>query len=532
MEWVYMEGHAEEGRYEPGAAAVPGFWGFAAAHPGRVAAVDCDGHPKTYGEAGAQVNRISRALRRLGLRGGDRIAVIIPNRFAHLEVVLAAAQIGVDQVPVNVHLTASEIAYILADAAPAAVVVDRQTAGIARYACQRALSGDVPVLDVDGSLGELAARESGAALDDRSGASAIPYTSGTSGQPKGVLRAHGLGSPEDIAVTPLTYLLRRFGIDLAAEVGTGVHLVTSPLYHGAPGGYAKLALHLGHTLVISPRFDAARALHLIERHQVTWMNVVPTMFKRLLDLPEDVRAAADLSSLRWVFHGGAPCPPELKRRMLSWLGPIIYEYYAATEGGGTFIGPDEWLTRPASVGRPWPGAEIRILDETGADLPPGEVGQVYFRTQRPFEYHNDPEKTKGSRTPDGRYVTAGDLGYLDGDGYLYLAARRSDLIISGGVNIYPAEIEAVLLESPLVADAAVIGVDDRDWGQAVVAVVQPTSATPDQVMADELASLCRERLAPFKCPKRFVFTDDIGRTPSGKIRREVLYERYLAVTSG
>ncbi|ONH31727.1 AMP-binding protein [Pseudofrankia asymbiotica] len=504
---------------------IPGFWDFAAASPDRLAAVDHDGRLVTFGESGRRVNQLSRALRELGLRAGDRLAIVLPNRLAQLETTFAAAQIGIEQVPVNTHLTPAEIAYILADSAPSATVVDDSTAAVVAQAERLLDESTRRALDFDGDLAVLAAAQDETPPPDRSGASAMPYTSGTSGRPKGVSRAQVTGTPEEVASTPLTYLIRRFGVNPAEQVANGVHLVTSPLYHGAPGGYAKLALHLGHTVVIPSRFDAAATLRLIAEHRVTWTSLVPTMFKRLLDLPDDARSAADTSSLRWVFHGGAPCPPELKRRMLQWWGPIIYEYYASTEGGGTCIGPEEWLAHAPSVGRPWPGAEIRILDEDSQERAPGDVGQVYFRNTRPFEYHNDAAKTRGVQTADGRYITAGDLGYLDEEGYLFLAARRSDLIISGGVNVYPAEVEAVLTESARVADAAVIGIEDPEWGQRVVAVVQPADGVLIDDLADELTTLCAQRLAAFKRPKSFEFVDDLGRTPSGKIRRDDVRRR-------
>ena len=296
------------------------------------------------------------------------------------------------------------------------------------------------------------------------------YTSGTSGRPKGVQSTVAPTTPEEAA--------DRAGVRAAAlrhrsrrHVGAGVHLVTSPLYHSAPIANATLALHLGHTVVVMPRFDAATSLELIERHGVTWTHVVPTMMKRWLELPADVRAATDVSTMRWLIHAAAPCPPAVKRAIIEWFGPIVYEYYSSTEVGGTAITSAEWLAHPGSVGRPWAGADVRILDDDGNDVPPGTVGSIWMRNVRPFVYHNDPDKTAANRRGD--YVTVGDLGSLDDDGYLYLADRRTDLILSGGVNVYPAEIEAALLAHPGVADAGVVGIPDPDLGEVVYAVVRP-----------------------------------------------------------
>jgi long-chain acyl-CoA synthetase len=349
------------------------------------------------------------------------------------------------------------------------------------------------------------------------------YTSGTTGRPKGVRRPLPACSPDDSAGM-YAELLRLCGITASSD---DVHLCTSPLYHTAVLAFAGDALHGGQRVVLMDRWDAATALDLIARHRVTNTHVVPTQFHRLLALPADVRDAADVSSLRYVLHGAAPCPVDVKRRMIEWWGPVIVEYYGTTEGGGTVVTSGEWLDRPGTVGRPWPGAEIRILDDDSArnatadEVPcaaPGTPGVVYIRLgDEPFEYHGDPAKTADGRR--GEFFTVGDIGYLDDEGYLFLCDRIADVIISGGVNIYPAEIEGVLLAHDGVADAAVVGALDEARGERVVAVVEARDGASADELADGLLAHCSQRLARFKIPTEFVFVDDLPRDPNGKLYR-------------
>jgi long-chain acyl-CoA synthetase len=307
-----------------------------------------------------------------------------------------------------------------------------------------------------------------------------------------------------------------------------VHLCGSPLYHTAVLNFVVISLQLGHTAVLMDRWDAADMLRLIERHRVTHSHMVPTQFRRLLALPDEVRSAHDLSSLRVMIHGAAPCPLEVKRRMLDWWGPVVTEYYAATEGGGTVISGEDWLRKPGSVGLPWPGSTIRILDDSGAELPAGEVGTVYMKMgDSKFEYHRDPEKTKKSRVAD--LFTLGDVGHLDEDGYLYLHDRKADLIISGGVNIYPAEIEGELVMHPKVADIAVFGLPHEDWGEEIKAVVQPAEGiSPSPELTSELLAYAATRLARFKLPRSVDYLDELPRDPNGKLYKRRLRERYVS----
>jgi long-chain acyl-CoA synthetase len=349
------------------------------------------------------------------------------------------------------------------------------------------------------------------------------YTSGTTGRPKGVRRPLPGVDPE-AAAGQLAGLAMLFGL----RPGADVHLAAAPLYHSAPLAFATAALHLGHTVVLMDRWDAVRSLELIERWQVTSSLMVPTMFHRLLGLPAEDRDRFDTSSLRHVVHAGAPCPLDVKRAMLDWWGPAIYEFYAATEGGGTLVRPEEWLERPGTVGRPWPGAEIAVLDDDGRPCPPGHPGSVWIRSSvGEFEYHQDRAKTDAGRH-DG-FFTVGDIGYLDEDGWLFLNDRRDDVIVSGGVNIYPAEVEAALLSHPAVADACVFGVPDDEWSEAVAAAVEITRGiVVDDRLAGELIDWCQARLAPFKRPRTIDFHPELPRQDTGKLARRVLRDPHWA----
>jgi len=314
-------------------------------------------------------------------------------------------------------------------------------------------------------------------------------------------------------------------------MGEGVHIAMGPLYHAAPGRFGMGALHRGETLVLMDKWTPEGALERIDRYRCTDTHMVPTMFHRLLKLPEAERRRYDVSSLRSVVHAAAPCPVETKRRMMEWWGPVLYEYYAGTEGGGTYVKPKEWLEHPGTVGRAWPMSEVKVLDAEGNELPPGEVGTIYMLP--PFgkmEYHRDPEKTRNAYLGD--MLTLGDLGYMDEDGWLYMSDRRSDLILSGGVNIYPAEIEAVLHQHPKVADVAVFGLPDEDWGEFVQAVVQPmegVEAGPE--LAEELWHYAEKSLAHYKLPKKIDFVDELPRLPTGKLAKRKVREEWLEKAS-
>jgi long-chain acyl-CoA synthetase len=350
------------------------------------------------------------------------------------------------------------------------------------------------------------------------------YTSGTSGRPKGVRRPLTGADPDDAAATA-AWFFHLFGL---APFDGHVHLCGSPLYHTAVLNFAAISVQLGHPVVLMDGWDPEQALRLIERHRVTHTHTVPTQFRRMLALPGAVRARYDTSSLRAVIHSAAPCPPEVKRQMIAWLGPVIVEYYAATEGGGTLITSPEWLRKPGSVGLPWAGSQVRVLDRAGQEVAPGRPGLVYMKMgSSSFSYHRDEEKTRAARAGD--LFTVGDIGYLDEDGYLFLCDRSSDVIISGGVNIYPAEIEAELSGHPAVADAAVFGIPHDDWGEEVKAVVEPVAgAQPGPALTDELLAFLAGRVARFKLPRTIDYTAQLPRDPNGKLYKRRLRDPYWA----
>jgi long-chain acyl-CoA synthetase len=348
------------------------------------------------------------------------------------------------------------------------------------------------------------------------------YTSGTTGRARGVRRPLADIDP-DFVVEMQTGFLGLFGIQADPP---GVHLVSSPMYHTAVMIFSSYSLHAGHSVVLMDGWTAEKTLELIERHKVTSSHMVPTHFTRMLALPEEVRNRYDVSSLSHVIHSAAPCPVDVKRKMLDWWGPVIFEYYAATEGGGTIATPQEWPDKPGTVGKAWAGAEVRIEDDDGNMVPAGTPGLVWMSlAQANFEYHRDEEKTRSGRH-DG-FFTVGDIGYLDEDGYLFLMDRKADMIISGGVNIYPAEIESVMTGDSRIADVAVFGIPDSEWGEQVKAVVElADGVAPSPQLEGEIIDFCRERLAGFKCPRSVDFVDSLPRDPNGKLYKRKLRDPY------
>ncbi len=504
-----------------------GFWNFAQQDPGKLALVDAGGRAWTRGELLAECNRLVHGLRGLGLQPGDCVATLLPNGAPAIALYLAAAQAGWYLTPVNWHLTAPEIAYILADCEARAFVADERFGAAARAAADEAgVPADrcfaVGVIEGFRPWTELSAGRPDTLPEERAAGSVMNYTSGTTGRPKGVRRGLAPLDPDTVA-TLYTGLLAMFGIEPEQD---NVHLVGSPLYHTAVLMFASASLHFGHALVVVDRWTPEGCLELVARHRATTTHMVPTQFHRLLALPDAVRARHDVSSWRHVIHAAAPCPVEVKRRMLEWWGPVVYEYYAATEGGGTIVRPEEWLQRPGTVGRAWPGAEIRILDDDGKDCPPNQPGTVYLKLgQADFEYYKDAEKTRQNRREG--FFTVGDVGYLDGDGFLFLCDRKADMIIAGGVNIYPAEIESVLLTHPQVGDAAVFGIPHPDWGEEVKAVIEPAAGVAaGPSLAEELVAFCGDKLARYKIPRSIDFIDDMPRDPNGKLYKRKLRDPY------
>lgn len=503
------------------------FWNFATQDPSHIAVVDPEGHEVTAGSLLESANQLVHGMRALGVKRGDVIAAVLRNDATMLELFMAAAQAGWYLTPLNCNLTAPEIAYILEDSGAAALFCSSQYQEVVRRAVEQVGFPEERRFCVGGAPGfrdiaELKAGQPTEMPEDRRAGLPMTYTSGTTGRPKGVRRALPDVAPEVVSNSYAMFPML-FGIKAG---GDGVHLVVSPLYHTAVLSFATNALHLGHTVVLMDKWTPEGTLERIQKYRVTHSHMVPTQFHRLLALPEEVKARYDVSSVRQMVHSAAPCPITIKRRMIEWWGPAIYEYYAAAEGGGTVVGPEEWLEYPGTVGRPWPGAEIRVLDDAGQDCVPGQVGTVYIRMmQGTFEYHKDKAKTEASRREG--FFTVGDAGYFDDTGHLYLSDRKADMIISGGVNIYPAEIEAVLLTHPAVADVGVFGIPDDNWGEQVKAVVEPTSSVvPGPELAAELQTFCRERLAAYKIPRSIDFSDALPRDPNGKLYKRKLRDPY------
>ncbi|GAA1944435.1 acyl-CoA synthetase [Amycolatopsis minnesotensis] len=506
-----------------------GLWNIAGESPERVAVVTPDGTEVSYGGLAAKANAYARGLRALGLEAGDSIVVLQPNGDELLAAYFAAIQSGLYVVVVNWHLVGPEVAYILSDSGAKAFLAHERFAGVAVAAAEEAglpASARFAVGRVEGfrRIEELGAGEGDGRPAERTAGSPMLYTSGTTGRPKGVRRPLTGADPDEVPAASTWF----FGIFGLAPGDDHVHLCGSPLYHTAVLNFVAISIQLGHPAVLMDRWDAEEMLRLIQRYRVTHSHMVPTQFRRLLALPPEVRDAYDVSSLRSMIHGAAPCPLEVKRRMLDWWGPVVTEYYAATEGGGTTITGAEWLRKPGSVGRPWPGSTVKVLDDEGAEAPAGQIGTVYLKMGgSTFEYHKDRAKTEKARVGD--LFTLGDVGHLDEDGYLFLHDRKADLIISGGVNIYPAEIEGELVMHPKVADVAVFGVPHDDWGEEIKAVVQPA---PDAVagaeLTGELLEYAKGRLAKFKLPKSIDYVDELPRDPNGKLYKRKLRDPYWA----
>ena len=488
------------------------------------------GETLTFGELDATANRLAHLFRSEGLQAGDHVAFLLENTPRVVEVASAAERSGLYYTPVNSHLTPAEVAYIIDDSESRIVVTSTALAEVARAAA-RLVSPSVRWLcaglhgDADPVLEPYSAALSSfpvTPLDGETLGQPMFYTSGTTGQPKGVWRPGRGTSPGEMdpgREAAMRHLFRfREGM---------TYLSPAPLYHGAPLASVGAAMRLGSTAVVMERFDAEQFLQLVNHHSVTHSQVVPTMFVRMLALPEDVRSQYDLSSLEAIIHAAAPCPVDIKHRMIEWLGPILYEYYGATESNGsTFVDSEDWLAHPGTVGQPALGSLVCILDDDGNQMPTGEVGLVYLKGRSSFEYYGDRDKTLAARGADG-FSTVGDLGYLDDEGYLFLTDRRSDMIISGGVNIYPQEAENVLVSHPDVFDVAVIGVPDPEMGQQVKAVVQLVEGrSADSAQAEEIVQYCRERLAHFKCPRSVDFVEEVPRLPNGKLYKRLLRDRY------
>jgi fatty-acyl-CoA synthase len=472
-----------------------------------------------------QSNRGAQLLRSLGLGPDDNIAILMENNSEFLEVCNAASRSGIFYTPISTHLKQEEIEFIINDsgakafftskamAGVAAEVLDRTPHVLARYACHGAIDGYK-------SLEEALDGQSNQPIADEIQGFPMLYSSGTTGRPKGIKvkreeKPYGELSPE------LVMMMALFGLDENA-----VYLSPAPLYHSAPLAFVMLTFAGGGTVVVMEKFDALEAIRLIERYRVTVSQWVPTMFVRMLKLPEEERLKYDLSSQKIAVHAAAPIPIPVKEQMIDWWGPVLLEYYGGTESGvRTFITSEEWLAHKGSVGRAVAGT-VKILDDAFNELPVGQVGTIYFAGGTSFEYHNDPEKTKGAHSPQG-WSTVNDVGYMDEEGYLYLTDRKTNMIISGGVNIYPQEAENLLVTHPDVLDAAVIGVPHEEFGEEVKGVVQlrDPGRAGDEIARD-LIGFCESQLSKIKCPKSIDFVDELPRTPTGKLVKRLRKEKY------
>lgn len=495
----------------------------AAAHPDKAAVIMAgSGVVTTYGQLDERSNRLAHVLRDAGLRIGDHLALMMVNSTALLEVAWAAQRAGLYFTALNSHLTRSEVQHILDDCEAKAFVVSGRLAGVTE---ELDLDRIGLLIVADGAIGgfepytDALARGAGTPITDEAEGREMLYSSGTTGVPKGVRKTLS-GSPPGDPTSPSVVVAE----SIAAQGFTGdsVYLSPAPLYHSAPLVYSMAMHRLGATTVVMESFDALKCLETIDRHHITHAQFVPTMFTRMLRLPDDQRAAFDISSLRWVVHAAAPCPIPVKQQMIEWWGPIILEYYAGTEDiGYSMITSPEWLEHPGSVGRPI--GEVHIVDQSDDEVPIGGTGTVYFAGGRDFDYHNDPEKTSRMKNSRG-WRTLGDVGHLDDEGYLYLTDRAADMVVSGGVNIYPRETELAMAGHPAVVDAAVFGIPDEEMGESLLAVVQldPGATTSTA----ELLAWCRDQLAPFKCPRSIELIDEMPRDPSGKLFKRRLRDPY------
>lgn len=486
------------------------------------------GEVVTFAHYEQAANRIAHLVRSAGLQPGDHVSLLFENNPRMLEVEGAAERAGLYFTAINSHLSAQEAAYIVNDSRSRIVFTSAAMSSVAAelpVQCPDVerwfmTGADDPPTPYEPLESVLAGFPDHPIEDERAGM-AMLYSSGTTGRPKGILRKLPECHPAEFT------LPMEFFRDIWHFREGLTYLSPAPLYHSAPYVSVALATRMGATTIIMEHFDPASFLEQVERHRVTHTQVVPTMFSRLLKLPEEVRMGADTSSLERIIHSAAPCPIQVKEAIIDWLGPIVTEYYSATEAYGyTVCDSEEWLAHRGTVGRPVLG-ELLILDDEGKPVPTGTPGTVWFRGAPSFEYFNDPDKTAQSRDASGEASTVGDVGYVDDDGYLYLTDRKTYMIISGGVNIYPQETENLLVTHPKVVDAAVIGVPNEDLGEEVKAVVQPADgfeAGPE--LEAELLAFCRAHLSHYKCPRSIDFEAELPRLPTGKLYKRLLRDRY------
>ncbi len=498
---------------------------FAKSTPDKAALIMAEtGEKLTYRQLDAVSNQGAQLFRRLGLQAGDVVAIFMENNLLYLPICWAAQRAGLYYTCISSRLTAGEVEYILRDCSAKVLIVSHGLSAVA---------GDLAGLEIERfmvggtaagyrSWEEAAGEMPETPIADESAGVDMLYSSGTTGRPKGV-RQPLQGLPID-APSPLLFLVQGlFGF--SADT---IYLSPAPLYHAAPLRYCMTVHRGGGTVVAMEHFDAEAALEYIEQYKANASQFVPTMFVRMLKLPDAVRLRHDTSTMKSAIHAAAPCPVDVKRRMIEWWGPVIHEYYGGTEGNGlTYASSADWLAHPGTVGKAIFG-ELHVCGENGEELGAGEEGLVYFGGASTFQYHNDPKKTAESRHPVNKdWSTLGDVGKLDSDGFLHLTDRKAFMIISGGVNVYPQEAENLLITHPKVADVAVIGVPNEEFGEEVKAVVQPADwASAGPALADELIAYCRERLSPIKCPRSVDFERELPRHPTGKLYKRLIRDRY------
>jgi long-chain acyl-CoA synthetase len=504
-----------------------GFWKMAKKNPDQIAIVDADHTTITFRDLATVTHQVVHGLRNLGLERGDTISLLSSNTIPMLAVTLGATQAGIYVTPVNWHLTPHEVAYIVDDcnakvffasesfAENAALVAEKLSFPKERRFAFGHIPGFRPFKD-------LVEGQPDTPPENREAGEIMTYTAGTTGKPKGVKRALTGQDPDESGAQQGMFLML---FDMQPE-DNNVHLVAAPLYHTAVMRFCLFSLHFGHSVVLIDKWTPEGCLERIDKYKVTQSHMVPTMFNRMLQLPEAQRNTYDVSSLRYMIHSAAPCPVQIKKQMLEWWGPVIYEYYAATEGGGTLARPQDWLKKPGTVGNPWPISEVKVFDDDGNELPPREIGTVYMSMMGiKFEYRGDKAKT--DKAWRGDFFTVGDAGYLDEDGFLFLCDRKSDMIISGGVNIYPAEIECEMILHPKIGDVAVFGIPHEDWGEEVKAVVELLPGeTPSEELVEDIRAFCADRIAKYKMPRTIDFTDKLPREANGKLMKRKLRDPY------
>jgi long-chain acyl-CoA synthetase len=512
-----------------------GFYRFANSEPNKIAIIEPSEKIWTRGDLLAKTNQLTNALKDFGVQKGDVVATVLPNSVEYYIAYLACAQAGFYMVPINWHLAGPEIAYILEDSGAKAFIASGSVPAM-EEACQKAVSainfsaeGCISTTKMEGFvfLDDFVKLHPTSNPKERTAGQVMNYTSGTTGKPKGVKRALVEGDPDDI-LSMFAMILSFFDIQ---PKNNNVHIVGSPLYHTAVLVHSSAALHYGHTVVLMEKFEAEKMLYLIDKYKVTTSHMVPTQFHRLLQLPDEVKSKYDCSSTRTMIHAAAPCPIHTKQAMIEWWGNSIWEYYAATEGGGTVVDAQSWTKFPGTVGQAWPGAEIKIITEDGSESETGVQGTVYMKLGEAtkFEYKGDQAKTKKERLviDEQVFFTVGDIGYLNEEGFLFLCDRKIDMIISGGANIYPAEIESAFLMHSAVADVAVFGIPNEEWGEEVKAVIELNIGhQPSEELLGALMNFAQENLAKMKLPRSIDFIKKLPRDENGKLYKRRLRDPY------